>query len=88
MWLQITMNATMRMSVALAVLLCAATCISAQPGNGGPFGSGRNNGGGNNGASSSSSSSGSSSGSQQRVFLGTSMDCFHVNVFSLLFLDL
>jgi hypothetical protein len=59
------MNATMRMSVALAVLLCAATCISAQPGNGGPFGSGRNNGGGNNGGGGSSSSSGSSGNQQQ-----------------------
>lgn len=58
------MNATMRMSVALAVLLCAATLISAQPGNGGPFGGGRNNGGGGGG----SSNGGSSSGNQQRVF--------------------
>ncbi|CAL8464408.1 g3943 [Coccomyxa elongata] len=66
-----TMNATMRMSVALAVLLCAATIISAQPGNGGPFGGGRNNGGGGGGSSNGGSSNGgSSNGNQQQCNTG------------------
>ncbi|BDA49713.1 hypothetical protein COCOBI_14-3330 [Coccomyxa sp. Obi] len=69
------MNATMRMSVAIAVLLCAATVISAQPGNGGPFGGGRNNGGGNNNGGNNNGGNnggngGSSSGNQQQCNTG------------------